>query len=106
MRYAYANLIYFALFDAKTIEDRLIKNFLYCQVVSSKNLNQWAETISEEIESLHKNQTWKLVRCLRAEDFCLQMSFQEKGTHSRGCRIEAPRFKAELVAKSHNYREV
>ena len=78
MRYAYANLIYFALFDAKTIEDRLIKNFLYCQVVSSKNLNQWAETISEEIESLHKNQTWKLVRCLRARRFLLANEFSRE----------------------------
>ena len=78
MRYAYANLIDFALFDAKTTEDRLIKNFLYCPVVSSKNLNQWAETISEEIEFLHKNQTSKLVRCLRARRFLLVNVFSRE----------------------------
>ncbi|TXG57722.1 hypothetical protein EZV62_015551 [Acer yangbiense] len=46
--------------DVKTIE--IQEPSTYQEVVSGTESSQWAIAMSEEIESLHKNQTWELVK--------------------------------------------
>lgn len=57
-RFADANLVAYALSLVETVEYHEPSN--YHEAVSSENLAQWSIARSEEIESLHKNQTWWL----------------------------------------------
>ena len=59
--------------------------------------------MSEEIESLHKNQTCELVKPPKGQKIvgCKWVFKKKEGT----TRVEAPRFKARLVAKGYSQRE-
>ena len=59
--------------------------------------------MSEEIESLHKNQTWELVEPPKGQKIvgCKWVFEKKKGTLG----VEASRFKARLVAKGYSQRE-
>lgn len=59
-RYSYADLVVYALSVAEDIE--VHESCTYHEVITSGELAQWTIAMSEEIESLHKNRTWKLVR--------------------------------------------
>jgi hypothetical protein len=79
-------------------EDTTVQElFAYSEAVTSTKSVQWFVAMNEEIESLHKNQTWELVKL-------------PKGAKTVGCKwifkknegipgVEDARFKACLVAK-------
>ena len=55
----YANFVEFVLSVVETID--VLEPNSYKEAISSPETDQWVGAMSEEIESLHKNQTWKLV---------------------------------------------
>jgi len=57
--YGYANLICYALNAAEEVHDSERKNFR--EALESNESNDWLKAMNEEILSLKKNQTWKLV---------------------------------------------
>lgn len=58
-RFGYANLVSYALSVAKDINSHEPQS--YCEAITDKESTQWIAAMSGEIESLHKNHTWKLV---------------------------------------------
>lgn len=59
MRYGYVDLIAYALMSA---EDMPIEEpASYSEAMKSEKCDRWLEAMKEEVNSLHKNQTWTLV---------------------------------------------
>jgi hypothetical protein len=59
-RYAYADLVAYALTVA---EDTAVQEpSTYSEAITSSEFAQWVVAMNEENESLHKNQTWELVK--------------------------------------------
>ena len=100
-RYAHANLVAFALSVVETIEDQ--EPSYYHEAVSSNNSIQWDVAMSEEIEFVQKNWTWELVESPKGYKIvdCKWVFKKKKGTP----RVEAPRFKVQLLAKGYSQRE-
>lgn len=59
-RYGYINLVAYALSVAEDIEVQELCT--YHEAITNGESAQWTIAISEEIESLHNNHTWNLVR--------------------------------------------
>ena len=59
-RYAVADLIVYALSAAHEINDDEPKT--YQKAITSKNSLKWKKAMDEEVESLMKNETWKLIK--------------------------------------------
>jgi hypothetical protein len=86
------------------VEDTAVQEpSTYSEVVTSSESAQWVIAMNEKIDSLHKNQTWELVKL-------------PKGAKTVGCKlifkkkegilgIEDARFKACFVAKGYSQRE-
>ena len=97
-----ANLIAYA-FVAAEEEIKDLEPSSYVEATSCKDAAQWRLAMTEEMESLHKNQTWVLVK-------------RQKGKRTVGCKwvyrkkegipeVEDARFKARLVAKGFSQKE-
>jgi len=97
-----ANLIAYA-FVAAQEEIKDLEPSSYIEATSCKDVVQWRLAMTEEMESLHKNQTWVLVK-------------RQKGKRTVGCKwvyrkkegipeVEDARFKARLVAKGFSQKE-
>jgi hypothetical protein len=100
-KYAYADMVAYALSIAETVEYEEPSS--YREAVTGKEATQWTVAMNEEIESLHKNQTWELVK-------------PPKGKRIVGCKwiykrkagipgVEDARLKARLVAKGYSQQE-
>lgn len=57
---SYAEMVSYALSVVETIECQ--EPFNYHEAITSSDSTQWLIAMNEEIESLHKNQTWELVK--------------------------------------------
>jgi hypothetical protein len=75
----------------------------YREAISCDESSQWLAAMGEEIESLHKNQTWELVKPPKGQKIvgCKWVFKKKKGIP----RVENARFKAQLVAKGYTQRE-
>lgn len=62
-RYAYADLVAYALTMAESFEEE--EPSTYRAAIESKESDKWTVAMTEEIESLHRNQTWELVKPLK-----------------------------------------
>ncbi|KAH9728536.1 hypothetical protein KPL70_009073 [Citrus sinensis] len=100
-RLGYADLIAHALTAAQEVDQEEPKT--YEEVVACKESAQWIKAIEDEIDSLYKNGTWKLIQ-------------KPEGRKVVGCKwvykvkdgipdVEPKRFKARLVAKGFTQRE-
>ena len=89
-RFVKADLVAYASYVAEVIEYHEPSN--YREVVSSENSAQWSIAMSEEIESLHKNQTCELVKPPKGQKIvgCKWVFKKKEGTTG----VEASRFKA------------
>lgn len=59
VRYGYVDLIAYALMSA---EDMPIEEpASYSEAIKSEKCDRWIEAMKEEVNSLHRNQTWTLV---------------------------------------------
>lgn len=59
VRYGYTNIAYALIVGDKMERDELSS---YSEVMASSESLQWLGAMSEEMESLHRNQTWELVK--------------------------------------------
>lgn len=59
-RLGYVDLIAYALTTAHELENEEPKR--YTEAIASQHSSQWLKAMHEEIESLHKNQTWELIK--------------------------------------------
>ncbi|GKV43027.1 hypothetical protein SLEP1_g50368 [Rubroshorea leprosula] len=75
----------------------------YREAITSKESPYWLVAMTKEIESLHKNQTWKLVMPPKGQRIvgCKWVFRRKEGIPG----VETPRFKARLVAKGFTQRE-
>ena len=82
-------MVAYALFVAEVIEYHEPSN--YREVVSSENSAQWSIAMSEEIESLHKNQTWELVKHLKARRLLVASGSSRKRKELQGLKHRGSR---------------
>ena len=99
-RYGYEDIVAYALNTAESIESEPVT---YRDAITSKESVKWAVAMGEEIESLHKNQTWELVKPPKGQKIvgCKWVFKKKEGTPG----VEETRFKARLVAKGYTQRE-
>ena len=75
----------------------------YKKAISSDEAAEWTVAMTEEMESLHKNQTWELVKPPRGQKIigCKWVFKKKEGIPS----VESIRYKARLVAKGYSQKE-
>jgi hypothetical protein len=97
-RYGYVDLIAYALIVAEDIAVQ--EPSTHSEAVTSSGFAQWVAAMNEEIESLHKNQTWELVKLLKGAKIvgCKWIFKKKEGILG----VEDARFKACLVAKGYS----
>ena len=95
-RYTYVDMVAYALSMAEYIE--IPEPSTYNKAISSDKAAAWTVTKTEEIESLHKNQTQELVKPPREQkNFGCKWVFRKK---ERIPGAESVRYKARLAAKA------
>ncbi|KAG8481222.1 hypothetical protein CXB51_025972 [Gossypium anomalum] len=98
-KYAEADLVAYALNVAEDI-DAHQEPFNYFEAISCEDSEKWMFAMQEEMESLHKNKTWDLVKLPKGKKAaCCKWVFKKK-KETPG--VEEPRYKARLVAKSYS----
>ena len=98
-KYGEVNLVAYALSVADNIESSE-KSFTYEEEVSYSDLGKWMIAMQEEMESLHKNGTWNMVRLPKETKVihCKWVFKKKEGTPG----VENARYKVRLVAKGYN----
>ncbi|KAG8489067.1 hypothetical protein CXB51_017037 [Gossypium anomalum] len=98
-KYAKADLVAYALNVAEDI-DANQEPSNYSEVVSCEDSEKWMFAMQEEMESLHKNRTWDLVKLPKGKKVvrCKWVFKKKEGTPG----VEEPRYKARLVAKGYS----
>jgi len=64
-RYIYADIVAYALSVAESIE--IPEPSTHKEAISSGEVVEWTIAMTEEMESLHKSQTWELVKPSRGQ---------------------------------------
>ena len=101
IRFAHANLIAYAFSIGESLDQEEPATFK--EACKSKEKDSWIGAMKEEMASLYKNNTWKLVS-------------KQVGTKVIGCRwifkrkqgipsVEPARFKARIVTKGYSQVE-
>ncbi|GKV35094.1 hypothetical protein SLEP1_g43407 [Rubroshorea leprosula] len=100
-RYGYIDYVAYALSVTEPVEAEDPNT--YREAITSKESPYWLAAMTEEIESLHKNQTWKLVMPPKGQRIvgCKWIFRRKEGIPG----VETTRFKARLVAKGFTQRE-
>ncbi|KAG8491868.1 hypothetical protein CXB51_015214 [Gossypium anomalum] len=98
-KYAEADLVAYALNVAEDI-DANQEPSNYSEAVSCEDSEKWMFAMQEEMESLHKNRTWDLVKLPKGKKAvrCKWVFKKKEGTPG----VEEPRYKARLVAKGYS----
>ena len=100
---AYALSVYALSVYALSVENNIESNeepSTYEEAVSCNDSDKWMIAMQEEMESLHKNMTWDLVRLPKGKKAirCKWVFKKKKGTPG----VENARYKARLVAKGYS----
>ncbi|KAG8501164.1 hypothetical protein CXB51_003282 [Gossypium anomalum] len=98
-KYAEADLVAYALNVAEDINANQEPSN-YSEAVSCEDSEKWMFAMQEEMESLHKNRTWDLVKLPKGKKAvrCKWVFKKKEGTPG----VEEPRYKARLVAKGYS----
>ena len=97
-KYGEADLVVYALSVADNIESSKEPS-TYEEAVSCSDSNKWMIGMQEEMESLHKNGTWDMVRLPKGKKAIrCKWVFKKKETPS----VENARYKVRLVAKGYS----
>ncbi|KAG8472960.1 hypothetical protein CXB51_035039 [Gossypium anomalum] len=98
-KYAEADLVAYALNVAEDI-DANQEPSNYSEAVSCEDSEKWMFAMQEEMESLHKNRTWDLVKLPKGKKAvrCKWVFKKKEGTPG----VEEPRYKARLVTKGYS----
>ena len=91
-------MIVYALSVAEFIE--ILEPSTYKEAISSDKAVEWTVAMTEEMKSLHKSQTWELVKPTRGQKIIgCKWVFKKKEEISDA---ESVRYKARLVAKGYS----
>jgi hypothetical protein len=96
------NLVAYALSIAQEVNDG-VEPVSYTEAVSCVESSQWLVAMNEEIESLHKNNTWALTELPKGKRPLRCKWVYKKKDGIPG--VEDPRCKARLVVKGFNQKE-
>ncbi|KAG8503399.1 hypothetical protein CXB51_001318 [Gossypium anomalum] len=98
-KYAEADLVAYTLNVAEDI-DANQEPSNYSEAVSCEDSEKWMFAMQEEMESLHKNRTWDLVKLSKGKKAvrCKWVFKKKEGTPG----VEEPRYKARLIAKGYS----
>ncbi|KAG8482597.1 hypothetical protein CXB51_024457 [Gossypium anomalum] len=98
-QYVEADLIAYALNVAEDIDTNQ-ESSNYSEVVSCEDSEKWMFAMQEEMESLHKNRTWDLVKLPKGKKVvhCKWVFKKKEGTPG----VEEPRYKARLITKGYS----
>ncbi|KAG8477963.1 hypothetical protein CXB51_027628 [Gossypium anomalum] len=98
-KYDEADLVAYALNVAKDINVNQEPSN-YSEAISCEDSEKWMFTMQEEMESLHKNKTWDLVKIPKGKKTvrCKCVFQKKEGT----LEVEEPRYKAMFVAKGYS----
>ncbi|KAG8473572.1 hypothetical protein CXB51_035820 [Gossypium anomalum] len=98
-KYAEADLVAYALNVAEDI-DANQEPSNYSEAISCEDSEKWMFAMQEEMESLHKNKTWDLVKLPKGKKtvHCKWVFKKKEGTPG----VEEPKYKARLVAKGYS----
>ncbi|KAG8491363.1 hypothetical protein CXB51_014484 [Gossypium anomalum] len=98
-KYTEADLVAYALNVVEDI-DANQEPSNYSEAVSCEDSKRWMFAMQEDMESLHKNITWDLVKLPKGKKVvhCKWVFKKKEGTPG----VEEPRYKARLVAKSYS----
>jgi len=94
-RYGYADLVCYAQNADEDVQDSEPINFK--EAFESKESKYWLKAVNEEMDSLEKNQTWKLVKLPKHQRVVGCKGIFKKNEGIPG--VEGVRYKARLVAK-------
>ena len=77
--------------------------YTYEEAVESQDRERWVQAMSEEMQSLHKNETWRLVQLPQEKKpiSCKWVYQYKEGPLEQG----GIRYKARLVAKGYSLKE-
>ncbi|KAG8489513.1 hypothetical protein CXB51_017534 [Gossypium anomalum] len=98
-KYPEADLVAYALNVAEDI-DANQEPSNYSEAISCEDSEKWMFAMQEEMESLHKNKTWDLVKLPKGKKTvrCKWVFKKKEGTPG----VEEPKYKARLVAKGYS----
>ncbi|KAG8472744.1 hypothetical protein CXB51_034629 [Gossypium anomalum] len=98
-KYAEADLVAYALNVAEDI-DANQEPSNYSEAISCEDSEKWMFAMQEEMESLHKNKTWDLVKLPKGKKTvrCKWVFKKKEGTPG----VEEPKYKARLLAKGYS----
>ena len=100
-RYGYEDIMAFALQVAEAVDP--YEPSSYKDAVSSAEASQWLAAMGDEMESLHKNQTWELAkRPVGRKIVTCKWLFKKKDGLSPA---EGQRYKARVVARGFSQKE-
>ncbi|KAG8474805.1 hypothetical protein CXB51_031510 [Gossypium anomalum] len=98
-KYAEADLVTYALNVAEDI-DANQEPSNYSEAISCEDSEKWMVAMQEEMESLHKNKTWDLVKLPKGKKIVRWKWVFKKKEGTPG--VEEPKYKARLVAKGYS----
>ena len=98
-KYGEADLVAYALSVPNNIES-IEEPSTYEEALSYSDSSKWMIAMQEEMESLHKNRTWDMVRIPKGKKAirCKWVFKKKEGTLG----VENARYKTRLVAKGHS----
>ncbi|KAG8499283.1 hypothetical protein CXB51_005781 [Gossypium anomalum] len=98
-KYAEVDLVPYALNVAEDIDSNQEPSNYY-EAISYEDSEKWIFAMQEEMESLHKNKTWDLVKLPKGKKtaHCKRVFKKKEGTLG----VEEPKYKARLVAKGYS----
>ncbi|KAJ4729013.1 Retrovirus-related Pol polyprotein from transposon TNT 1-94 [Melia azedarach] len=102
-RYGFEDMVAYALQVAEEVDTDSNKPSTYKEAVTCTESTQWLAAMGDEMESLHKNQTWELTKRPRDRKIitCKWVYKKKEGETS----VEGIKYKARVVARGFTQRE-
>ncbi|KAJ4723126.1 Retrovirus-related Pol polyprotein from transposon TNT 1-94 [Melia azedarach] len=102
-RYGFEDMVAYALQVAEEVDTNSNEPSTYKEAVTCTESTQWLAAMGDEIESLHKNQTWELTNRPRDRKIvtCKWVYKKKEGETS----VEGIKYKARVVARGFTQRE-
>ncbi|KAJ4720195.1 Retrovirus-related Pol polyprotein from transposon TNT 1-94 [Melia azedarach] len=102
-RYGFEDMVAYALQVAEEVDTDFNEPSTYKEAVTCTESTQWLAAMGDEMESLHKNQTWELTKRPRDRKIitCKWVYKKKEGETS----VEGIKYKARVVARGFTQRE-
>ncbi|KAJ4730101.1 Retrovirus-related Pol polyprotein from transposon TNT 1-94 [Melia azedarach] len=102
-RYGFEDMVAYALQVTEEVDTNSNEPSTYKEAVTCTESTQWLAAMGDEMESLHKNQTWELTKRPRDRKIvtCKWVYKKKEGETS----VEGIKYKARVVARGFTQRE-